>query len=547
MLYGILIIISLIMVTSVLRVNVVREQPARYKFLLLVVLITAVSIRIVRYGSMMGLNVDEAMGGGTAWCLLHYGVDYHLMKWPVYLIAWGSGMNVLYPLVSIPIIRLFGLNVLSYRFPMVFLSILSLFILYYALMKSFKKYPWFNLLFITVLYLNPWMIMANRWALESYFFPIVMIFALAAFILFIRENNASRRTIYLLSFSIMLAMSAYAYSNNWIMLGVFTPILFGYLLLTKQITLKQLIFNTLVIIAIIWPLLTFIYVNYVSHRTLHILGLTIPMMLSSRANTQMILGNANGHLFSAIVKNICDSINMFMNGDSTIWNSLPVIGLIYPGMFIVAMVGLCYSITHIRKSILNTYMLGMICAGLPIICLVYPNGNHMDALIVPLFYFETIGLGVIARTSFLKKSLVVVLASLTLWFTYEYFVQNRQSLANGGTITSLQLKSAVKYASKTKKQIYLINNQNPGTFAVVRFYYPISPYKFNKERPNNFYTNGYSGYGKWHFTSTLEPRMGNVKHALFIIPAGNSAERSEILTNARMLHKYGAYDMYEVK
>ena len=41
--------------------------------------------------------------------------------------------------------------------------------------------------------------------------------------------------------------------------------------------------------------------------------------------------------------------------------------------------------------------------------------------------------------------------------------------------------------------------------------------------------------------------MGNVKHALFIIPAGNSAERSEILTNARMLHKYGAYDMYEVK
>ena len=159
------------------------------------------------------------------------------MKWPVYLIAWGSGMNVLYPLVSIPIIRLFGLNVLSYRFPMVFLSILSLFILYYALMKSFKKYPWFNLLFITVLYLNPWMIMANRWALESYFFPIVMIFALAAFILFIRENNASRRTIYLLSFSIMLAMSAYAYSNNWIMLGVFTPILFGYLLLTKQITL----------------------------------------------------------------------------------------------------------------------------------------------------------------------------------------------------------------------------------------------------------------------------------------------------------------------
>lgn len=106
------------------------------------------------------------------------------MKALVYLIAWGSGMNILYPAISIPIVKLFGLSTFSYRFPMVLLSILSMFVLYNALMKN-NNHPKFNLLFITTLYLNPWMIMANRWALESNLFPIMLIFSLSAFLMFI--------------------------------------------------------------------------------------------------------------------------------------------------------------------------------------------------------------------------------------------------------------------------------------------------------------------------------------------------------------------------
>ena len=140
------------------------------------------------------------------------------MKAPVYLIAWGLGMNILYPAISIPIVKLFGLSTFSYRFPMVLLSILSMFVLYNALMKN-NNHPKFNLLFITTLYLNPWMIMANRWALESNLFPIMLIFSLSAFLMFMGKTNSKASMLWFIIFNICVGLSAYAYSNDWIFLA----------------------------------------------------------------------------------------------------------------------------------------------------------------------------------------------------------------------------------------------------------------------------------------------------------------------------------------
>lgn len=183
-----------------------------------------------------------------------------LMKAPVYLIAWGSGMNILYPLMSIPVVKFFGLSTLSYRFLMVLLSIVSMFTLYNALMKS-SNHSKLNLLFIIALYLNPWMIMANRWALESNFFPIVMIFALSAFLMF--ENNNVHKLAWFILFTMCVALSAYSYSNNWMFLAIFVPAIFVFLLIKKKINLKFFVLGIIEILAIVWPLLLFVYVNYI--------------------------------------------------------------------------------------------------------------------------------------------------------------------------------------------------------------------------------------------------------------------------------------------
>ena len=246
----------------------VKEQSRRYKLLLLLVIILIISFRIIKYGSAMGLNVDEAMGGYNSWCLAYHGADSHLMKFPVYLIAWGSGMNILYPAISTFWVRLFGLSLLSYRFQMVMLSILSMFTLYNALMNYMKK-PKFNLLFVSVLYLNPWMIMANRWSLESNLFLIVMIFALSAFLLFLNQHESKKSMFWFAFFSFLLGLSAYACSNGWIFLAIFTPVIFTVLFKVRKIDLKKFVIGIGIILVTVWPLLLFVYVNYFGNHTLH--------------------------------------------------------------------------------------------------------------------------------------------------------------------------------------------------------------------------------------------------------------------------------------
>ena len=77
-----------------------------------------------------GLNQDEAYAGYNAWCILHYGVDSAGYRNPVYLNAWGSGMNVLETYLMIPFMALLGPTTLAMRLPQALVACLSLFCIY---------------------------------------------------------------------------------------------------------------------------------------------------------------------------------------------------------------------------------------------------------------------------------------------------------------------------------------------------------------------------------------------------------------------------------
>ena len=60
------------------------------------ILLMGALLRFLCLGSFPpGLNQDEASIGYDAWSLLHYGVDRCGSAWPVLLVSWGSGQNVL--------------------------------------------------------------------------------------------------------------------------------------------------------------------------------------------------------------------------------------------------------------------------------------------------------------------------------------------------------------------------------------------------------------------------------------------------------------------
>ena len=70
------------------------QKTCRWLFWIFLAL--AMIVRLWRFGSVPGdMNQDEAFAAYESWSLLHYGIDTAGYHFPVYLTAWGSGMNAL--------------------------------------------------------------------------------------------------------------------------------------------------------------------------------------------------------------------------------------------------------------------------------------------------------------------------------------------------------------------------------------------------------------------------------------------------------------------
>ena len=97
------------------------------KCIFFLLLILGVLVRIYRFGSAPpGLNQDEAFAAYDAWALLHCGTDSSLHRFPVYLTAWGSGMNALESYLMIPGLALFGVQTWVIRLPQLVFALLAL-------------------------------------------------------------------------------------------------------------------------------------------------------------------------------------------------------------------------------------------------------------------------------------------------------------------------------------------------------------------------------------------------------------------------------------
>ena len=98
------------------------------KLLFILILILGIGARLWMYGDVPGgINQDEAFAAREAWSLLHYGKDSFGYSCPMYLTAWGSGMNALNTYLMMPFIALFGMHTWVFRLPQMLIGILSLF------------------------------------------------------------------------------------------------------------------------------------------------------------------------------------------------------------------------------------------------------------------------------------------------------------------------------------------------------------------------------------------------------------------------------------
>ena len=370
------------------------QRPRWFKVTLALLLLVAIIARLYRYNSAMGIDYDEAMGGLNAWSLAKWGIDYFTMaSHPVYLYAWGSGMNLLYPLIASPLVKFFGLSITVYRFPMVLLGVLSLFCLTAAMLKARWK-DWRLVLVLAALALSPGMLNTSRWAVESNLFPALLTMVMATLLWWVTTKWA--RYFYLAN--LLLVLGAYTYANNWLFLATF---ILGFWLIAWRrhlIGVRQLGVGCLIDLALAWPLALFLWVNYVSHHQLHVLGLTITRLAASRGASQFVVGHGNG--LGAVIKNLGQTVAVLFTGyDGYLKNGLPGFGILTPVMMVLAIVGALLVFKAKPRTDFDALMLMMLGANLPTVLLISPNNTHLNALTIPALYLAGMALAKLPRVN----------------------------------------------------------------------------------------------------------------------------------------------------
>lgn len=188
-----------------------------YIFLIGIVLLAAV-LRLWQIASIpASLNIDEQALGYNAYSLLKTGLDEHGKFFPISLESFGDWKLIGYPLISIPLIALAGLNDLTVRLPSAIAGIVQVIFLYFLTLKIFKKNR-VALLASLLLAISPWSIYFSRMAYEVNVATTYFLGGLATFLLYVESQ---KKTFWFIVACLLFAASIFTYHSYIIFAPLF--------------------------------------------------------------------------------------------------------------------------------------------------------------------------------------------------------------------------------------------------------------------------------------------------------------------------------------
>lgn len=213
------------------------------KLLLIFVLFLAAFLRFYQLAQLPpGFHIDEVTVGYNAYSLMKTGKDENGNFLPLYIDSFGDFRPAGYFYLTIPAIKIFGLNELAVRFPSALFGALTVFLTYFLVKEIFaKEYP--ALLASFLLAISPWHIIVSRATSETSVALFLIVLGVYLFLLGVKKI----KLIYFLFTLTCFFISFYMYHAP----RVFIPLLaFGLLglcwqkLKTKKI--KLLVFGFLI-------------------------------------------------------------------------------------------------------------------------------------------------------------------------------------------------------------------------------------------------------------------------------------------------------------
>lgn len=370
-----------------------------------------------------GLNQDEASAGYDAYAILKYGIDRNGIRYPVHLVAWGSGQNALYSYLCMPFLLALGVNEISLRLPMALAGCISIFLLYRLLLRSFgARTALLGMLFLVV---NPWHLMKSRWALESNLFPELLFFG---FYLLIAGLDGKRRGGGVLFSALIFGLSAYSYGTSYFFLFFFVIGTLVYLLVKRKIKWWEALAHVAVVGVVCLPIMAFIYINMFDKASLHFLCFTIPKLTQNRF--QAVTNIFSQDFFRSGLKNFADGLSLlFVQYDGLPWNGIPVFGALYLLSAPFTLIGVFLSDKNKEMGPMYAIMRIWLGVALAMSFIVSPNINRLNAVWFPLIFFTIMGLKTVAELSAaVRKCLYALYAAAFMAFTAFYGTVWNQTL-----------------------------------------------------------------------------------------------------------------------
>ncbi len=444
------------------------EENTVYKILFVLILIVAIGVRIYSwpYG-ISQVNIDEAMTAINAKAMADGGVDMFGTSFPVYLEAWQfAGQSVMLFYFMAFFFKIFGASMISVRLPMLLVSILSIIVFYDLIKRMFnnKKMALFAMAFVSIC---PWHLLQSIWSIDCNMFPHFMLFS----VYFLYRGISDKKWMLYISM-VFFALTMYTYGVSVYVVPFFLLFAAIYLLIKKQVKIRNIIICIIIFLLISSPILTMYVINALKIDTnIHLGPITIQYFrYSIRTNDMIFFASDIGKTLVENFKTTCKVF--FLQQDGIEWNGTKPFGTIYHISLIFFFIGIFYLIRYKEKRNAGTFLMGiwLIFSFLLGLIINNVNINRLNIIWFPSLFFSFYG--IYALCSNLKKGKIIKYGAIAIYsvlfisFTiYLYgFYTNTIDMAS---CFSQKFIDAMHYASSTleRRAVY----RDPASDIYIKF------------------------------------------------------------------------------
>jgi 4-amino-4-deoxy-L-arabinose transferase-like glycosyltransferase len=496
-------------------------MPTKIKKLpLIIILIAAFLIRFINLGSTPALNPDEAALGYNAYSLLQTGKDEHGTSWPLHFKSFGDYKPGGYVYLSLPFIKVLGLNPLAVRLPNLILSIFAIYFLY-KLVLLLSKSNKLALLTATVLTVSPWHIHFSRGAWESSTALTFIIIGIYFFFKSIKKKFLLNFFIFIISF----IASLYIYHSARIIapaLALVLCLLYFKFLIKK---LPQILFPLILAFLLALPVL-FSFLNNGGTTRFSGVGLTADKGPLNRSH-ELINHHNNVKFINRAMHNkrvlyliswgqkYSSHFNLnflTINGDEVPRSKVPEMGqihLIELPFLILGLIFLLRSKIYNKKSKIFIIAFLLIAPIASSLTFQAPSALRALSMTIPLsiliasgiyFFFNSIKKGKILKI--ISIIFIIIYGYFVAYYLDAYFVHYSKRYPFAWQYEFNQLVPYLEKQKNKYNQIYITNKYDQ-PYILFLFYSQYPPQKIQSEikltPPDNFGFSTVLNFDKYHF------------------------------------------------